>query len=227
MTWPDPDSSIRLSDGNVWSVSHVAHVSTGLETNGVVLYTTTSHSFHCTWWCVAWLQLLDLETHSMKLSWHFSGAYLNWRSVTDSAEHYALWPQYPIISRGLWLCGWVDIVHFCSNITDRWLWTGLVAQVAPYQSEFMELQRATGYLTDVCGNSRHCRITLSGWVSAYFEQYGKHVLICCHILGCIIKKYSSCTSHCGWSLHFRSFYVVIISNVHLDWDILLDGYWEA
>lgn len=91
-----------------------------------------------------------------------------------------------------------------------------VAQVAPYQSELMELLRATGYLTDVCGNSRHCRITLSGWVSAYFEQYGKHVLICCHILGCIIKKYSSCTSHCGWSLHFRSFYVVIISNVHLD-----------
>lgn len=116
------------------------------------------------------------------------------------------------------------LLLFCFNITDSWLWTGLVAQVALNHSQNSWNSRER---LIVCSNSRHHRFTLFGWVSEYLKQYSIHVLICCHILGRIIKKYNSCTSDCGWSLHFRSFYVVIISNVHLDWDILLDGYWEA
>ncbi len=33
-------------------------ISTALESSGGVLYTTASNALHCTWWCMAWMQLL-------------------------------------------------------------------------------------------------------------------------------------------------------------------------
>ena len=33
-------------------------VPTALESSGGVLYTTASNVLHCTWWCMAWMQLL-------------------------------------------------------------------------------------------------------------------------------------------------------------------------
>jgi len=101
-------------------------VSTALESSGGVLYTTASDALHCTWWCMALMQLpwkpipwSSLRT-VLELIWRPDEV---WRSVAIESWWPSIrWPfTWPTTS-------WLSCCHSQSlplfyNTTDSWLWT--------------------------------------------------------------------------------------------------------